>query len=128
MKGKVLIIFFIVENLALAGAFLLRLVGADSDGNAVLFRESSPDGAYVLDITEIGTPTFPFGPDRVGVALYDKEAPDQRVTFMADVRNDGARAEFEATWLDDGAQIVLRGDEQPAAYYVLPFKSLSDPR
>ena len=40
--------------------------------------------------------------------------------------NDGARGEYEIEWLDDGVQIILSGEEQPTAYYILPYKTLEE--
>lgn len=126
MKGKILKIFFIIENLVLAFALILCLLLADSNKTTELFREYSPDREYILYITEIGTPAWPFGADRVRITLYKSEFPDQSVSFLADVRNDGARAEYEVTWLDNGVQIALSGEEQLTSYYILPFKTLSE--
>ena len=42
------------------------------------------------------------------------------------VANDGARGEYEIEWLDDGVQIILSGEEQPTAYYILPYKTLEE--
>ena len=42
------------------------------------------------------------------------------------VANDGARGEYEIEWLDDGVQIILLGEEQPTAYYILPYKTLEE--
>ena len=47
-------------------------------------------------------------------------------SFKADVANDGARGEYEIEWLDDGVQIILSGEEQPTAYYILPYKTLEE--
>lgn len=126
MKQKLLRIFFIVENLALVVALTLCLLFAYLNKNTELFREYSPTCEYVLCITEIGMPAWPFGSDCVRVTLYESDSPDKSVSFEADVRNDGAQAEYEVTWLDDGVQIALSGEEQLTSYYVLPFKTLSD--
>lgn len=126
MKQKVLRIFFIIENLAIVVALTLYLSFAYFNKNTELFREYSPTGEYVLYITEIGTPAWPFGSDRLRVTLYESGSPDESVSFTADVRNDGAQAEYKVTWLDDGVQIALSGKEQLTSYYVLPFKTLSD--
>ena len=34
--------------------------------------------------------------------------------------------EYEIEWLDDGVQIILSGEEQPTAYYILPYKTLEE--
>lgn len=49
-----------------------------------------------------------------------------RASFKADVANDGERGEYEIEWLDDGVQIILSGEEQPTAYYILPYKTLEE--
>lgn len=125
MKEKILKIIFIIENFVLVIALLLCLLLSYLNKNTELFREYSPNREYVLYITEIGTPAWPFGPDRVKITMYKSEAPDQCVSFRADVRNDGAPAGYEVTWLDDGVQITLSGEEQPTSYYILPFKTLN---
>lgn len=126
MKGKILKIIFIIENLILAFALILCFLLSDANKITELLRESSPNQEYILYIGEIGTPAWPFGADRVRITLYKSEFPDQSVSFLADVRNDGARAEYEVTWLDDGVQIALSGEEQLTSYYILPFKALSE--
>lgn len=95
-----------------------------------LFRELSPDGNYTLVIMAVGEPGFSFGTDQLEVTLFEmipeSKSPSKyyRVSFRATVANDGARAEYKVEWLDDGVQIALSGEEQPTAYYVLPFKKL----
>ena len=92
-----------------------------------LLRETSPNGDYVLYIEELGEPDWPFGVDHLRVTLREnKESDTDRVSFEADVSNDGGRACCEIEWLEDGVQIALKGSEQPTAYYVLPFKTLDD--
>lgn len=49
-----------------------------------------------------------------------------RASFKADVANDGARGEYEIEWMDDGVQIILSGEEQSTAYYILPYKTLEE--
>jgi len=107
---------------------LLSVESADKE----LFRELSPDGNYTLVITAVGEPSFPFGTDQLKVTLFEtvheSEGPRRyyRASFRANVANDGARAEYKVEWLDDGVQIALSGEEQPTAYYVLPFKTLDE--
>lgn len=124
MKRKILKILFIAENLILVLALISSFIWAYLNKNTELFREYSPNREYVLCITEIGTPAWSFGSDRIKITLYESDSPDQSVHFFADVRNDGARAGYEVTWLDDGVQVALKGEEQPTAYYILPFKAL----
>lgn len=97
-----------------------------------LFRETSLDGNYTILICEVGVPDFPFGSDHLKITLFesvpDSEGPRAyyRVSFTADVATDGSSAAYKVEWLKDGAQITLIGEEQPTAYYILPFKTLDD--
>ena len=90
-----------------------------------LFRETSPSGDYVLYIEELGEPDWPFGADHLRVALFENNKNQYyRVSFHADVSNDGAPADFEVEWMKDSVQVILKGSEQPDAYYILPFRTL----
>ena len=92
-----------------------------------LLRETSPDGNYHLFIDEIGIPNWPFGDDHLSISLYEGEgAVLYRVSFDADVANNGRTASFEVEWMEDRVQIALKGSKQPTAYYVLPFITLDD--
>lgn len=101
-------------------------------GQTEIFREESPDGKYTLKIDEIGTPDFPFGNSHLEITLFEMPPEDERpglyycASFKADVANDGARGEYEIEWLNDGVQIILSGEEQPTAYYILPYKTLEE--
>lgn len=98
--------------------------------NTELLREASPDEKYMLVIWEVGEADFPFGDDHIKVTLYEvtpqQKFPFYTVSFTAAVANDGAPASYQVEWLEDGVQIALIGEEQPTAYYVLPFKTLND--
>lgn len=48
MKGKILKIFFIIENLVLAFALILCLLLSDTNKTTELSRESSPNQEYIL--------------------------------------------------------------------------------
>ncbi len=90
-----------------------------------LARETSPDGKWAILITELGEPDWPFGDDHLQVQMWENtEDPKDsryRVSFEADVANDGARASWEIRWLEDGVQVLLIGSEQPDALYELPY-------
>ena len=121
MKTKAMKIALIVETAilllaALAGCLLLT--GRSKE----LLRESSPDGRYTLSVTELGEPDWPFGADHLRVRLWASgRSDDFRVSFSADVANDGAEAAFDVQWQSDGVRVTLRGSEQPDAVYFLPF-------
>lgn len=90
-----------------------------------LLRETSPNGNYVIVINEIGEPDWPFGADHIEVRLFENmNVNGYRVSFEADVHNDGGHAGYKVEWFDNGVQIALSGEEQPTAYYFLPFKTL----
>jgi len=92
-----------------------------------LVREVSPDGRYTVQLLQDGMPAFPFGPDHISVTLFENTFERDsyyRVSFSATVANDGAPAEYEIEWLEDGIKVTLRGREQPEAVYILPFETI----
>lgn len=133
MRKWVLPILLAVESMVLVLAILIGyLLYGGEYKETELFREKSPDGSYAILIREVGVPDFPFGSDHLRVTLYET-IPDgeklrsfYRASFTADVATDGAPAAYKVEWLEDGVQIALIGQEQPTAYYILPFKSLGD--
>lgn len=151
MKQKTLVILLIIETAILALVLLEHYTelknenkyiqnsednntSGDLDmlGETEIFRETSPNGNFVVYIEEIGAPDFPFGKAHLQVTLFEVIPEDEspgvyyRASFKADVANDGASADYEIEWLDDGVQIALIGSEQPTAYYILPFRTLDD--
>lgn len=148
MKQRTLVTLLIIETVILAFVLLgkgtsgyenTQNAGDDStniswnvSGQTEIFREESPDGKYTLKIDEIGTPDFPFGNSYLEITLFEMPPEDERpglyycASFKADVANDGARGEYEIEWLNDGVQIILSGEEQPTAYYILPYKTLEE--
>lgn len=133
MRKRVLLILLAVESMVLVLAILIgHLLYVGEFKETELFREKSPDGGYGIRICEVGVPDFPFGSDHLKVTLYET-IPDgeklrafYRASFTADVATDGAPAAYKVEWLEDGVQIALIGEEQPTAYYILPFKTLDD--
>jgi len=127
MKQRILKILLLIETLIIASAVLWTCFTFVNSKKTELLRETSPDGNYLLIIQELGTPDWPFGADHLIVSLYEQNTePRYRVSFQADVSNDGCMADYEIEWLEEGVQIVLIGSEQPTAYYVLPFKTLNE--
>lgn len=150
MKQKILVILVIIETAILVLVLLNYYtelknknniqnsednnISSDLDmsGKTEIFREASPDGNFVVYIEEIGVPDFSFGKAHLQVTLFEVIPEDEspgvyyRASFQADVANDGAPADYEIEWLDNGVQIALIGSEQPTAYYILPFRTLDD--
>lgn len=148
MKQKTLVALLVIETIILT----LVLLGKSTDeknsiqnseesnvnntwaasGETEIFREESPDGRFTLKIDEIGNPDFPFGNSHLEITLFEMIPEDERTgqyyraSFKADVANDGARGEYKIEWLDDGVRIALSGEEQPTAYYILPFETLDN--
>ena len=151
MKKNILVGLLIIETVIIFLGLLSHLTGysGESDdldkaleirydrllteaGETELLRELSPDGNYTLLIRALGAPRFPFGKDELEVTLFEMIPENERpgvyysASFRADVANDGCRAEYKVEWLEDSVQIALSGQEQPTAYYVLPFKTLKE--
>lgn len=127
MKQRILKILLLIETLIIVSVVLWGCFTFMNSKTTELLRETSPDGNYLLIIQELGTPDWPFGADHLKISLYEQNAePRYRVSFQADISNDGCTASYEIEWLEDSVQIALIGSEQPTAYYVLPFKTLID--
>lgn len=127
MKSWAFKILLSIETLIIVLEVLLFCFALITNGKTALLWETSPDGDYLLIIQELGEPGWPFGDDTLRISLYgSKSVHFYRVSLDADVANNGMQASFEVEWLEDGVQIVLMGCEQPAAYYILPFKTLPD--
>lgn len=127
MKQKVLKILVCVETSIIVLFVLWCAFSLKTSETKELLREISPNGDYVIVINEKGEPDWPFGADHIEVRLFENTSADRyRVSFEASVSNDGARAGYEVEWSDGGVQIALSGEEQPTAYYFLPFKTLEN--
>ena len=127
MKSKVLKIAFCIETIIIVVFIICFLFSVRAENTTELLREISPNGDYVIVINEKGEPDWPFGADHIEVRLFENTGGDgYRISFEAEVHNDGGRAGYKVEWLDDSVQIVLSGEEQPAAYYILPFKTMND--
>lgn len=127
MKSKVLKIAFCIETIIIVVFIICFLFSVRAENTTELLRETSPNGDYVIVINEKGEPDWPFGADHIEVRLFENTGGDgYRISFEAEVYNDGGRAGYKVEWLDDSVQIVLSGEEQPAAYYILPFKTMND--
>ena len=123
MKNKVLKALLIIETLLIMLVVLYECFSLKKAKETELLRENSPNCDYVLCISEIGTPDWPFGKDHLYIMFYEKDnVANYRISFYADVANDGVQAGYHVEWLDKGVLIVLKGSEQPNAYYFLPFK------
>ena len=123
MKSRILKILLIAETIIIATAAVYACVVFSGSKKTELFRETSPDGGYLLVIEELGSPDWPFGNDHLRVTLYGTEENSYRASFKADVANNGVQAGYEVSWAQNGVQIVLSGSEQPTAYYMMPFKT-----
>lgn len=126
MKTRALKVLLLIETFIIV-LQVLWLCFAFKTKGTILLRETSPDGNYRLFIEEIGIPNWPFGDDHLRISLYEGEHADlYRVSFDADVANNGRTAAFEVEWMEDRVQIALKGSKQPTTYYILPFKTLDD--
>lgn len=68
-----------------------------------------PDGEHTLVVSYMGDPIFPYGADRVKVAVY--EGKKVIASKVYEVYNDGARAEVMVKWKKRYAVVMLSGDE-----------------
>lgn len=123
MKNMILKVIVLIETLVLILCILYVFLAIIRSGKTELLRETSPNGEYILTITEIGLPDWPFGKDHLAINFFDKDDfATYRISFSSDVANDGCKAGYEVEWLEEGVLIMLKGSEQPTAYFILPYK------
>lgn len=127
MKSRIFKVLLSIETFIIVLEVLWFCFAFITNGKTELLRETSPNGDYLLVIQELGEPGWAFGSDHLRVLLYEKKSAHfYKVSFDADVANNGMHASFEVEWMEDGVQIALKGCEQPTAFYILPFKTLPD--
>ena len=127
MKSASLKVLLTVETMFVIVTLVVLIVNIAQSKETELFREVSPDGNYVLYITEIGKPTINY--DKLRITLYNEASKNlalYRASFMAYVWNEGSPAKFDVKWTEPGAFVTLRGSGQPTAYYILPYPSIVD--
>ncbi len=131
MKKRIIPVLHAIEILILLLVMLIGCYVFVTKYKATeLCRESSPDEKFFVLVQEIGEPGFPFGSDRIEVTLFEKRSeeypfkPFYMVSFTADIPTDGTKAGYRVEWLDDGVQVVLRGEKGREYYYILPFKTI----
>ena len=113
--------------LALAIAFVVLIHIAWNGGfNALSRREiatyTSPDGEYILEFEQLGSPAWPFGPADVQLTLRTgKGVYIDRINTQ--VYNDGGSAQpgniLSIQWGEDSVTIILCRGEQPDQGYIL---------
>jgi len=127
MKKRALKFICLIETIFIILVILYECFAFMNSKETEILRETSPNGDYVLCISEIGTPDWPFGKDHLFIMFYENDnLENYRISFSADVANNGCKASYEIEWLEEGVLIALKGSEQPTAYYILPFKTLNE--
>lgn len=128
MKKRLFKVLFIIETAFIVLLMLYICFIFATNQQTELYSGVSPDGKYKLFINELGDPDWPFGDDHLEIRMYEPDNPGggYRVSFRADVSNNGMQASCKVEWREDSVQIVLLGCEQPTAYYILPFQMSED--
>ena len=122
MKSIRVKILLVLETIFVTLTFVVLIVNIVQSKETELFREVSPDGNYVLYITEIGKPTI--ANDKLRITLHNETSKNPALyhaSFTTDVWNEGRRAKLDVEWTDTGALITLKGSGQPNAYHILPY-------
>lgn len=127
MKSKALKIAFCLETIVLVVLIVLIFFSVRTKRTTELLRETSPNGDFVIVVSEKGEPDWPFGPAHVEVSLFETGDSGYRVSIESEVHNDGGHAGVQVAWLEESVQIVLSGKEQPDAAVLLPLRTLTDP-
>ena len=123
MKKNLFRGLIILEKLALlASITLLFFVYMFRWHRSPRLEETSPDGAYQLEILNVGS-TVPFTPQKIEVVLFQIQNRFYRTEFRTQIVDDGGPGQIETLWLDDSVRLTFSGQEQSPSVYILPFPS-----
>lgn len=89
---------------------------------AEIDRSVSPDGTRELLFQSVGEPDFPFGVSHARLVL--RQGKRTVVKRTVEVFNDGAMLfpeNWRVSWQGDRVEIILSGEEQEDASYILYF-------
>lgn len=133
IKTTILTIIIIIETIVLLislaySTFLFTYTDAETEW----FKETSPDGQFVVSCYKIGTPLF-FSPQDLKICFHEAKSVKVEdindVWFETDIANDGQTlydVNYSIEWLEDSVKIMLIGDESKSVFVIPYYRDLED--
>ena len=111
-------LLLLITGALLVGGFLYTTKYKISD----IASSLSSDGLYELLYQSVGEPDWPFGDSHAQFVL--KRNGKIITKYQFDVANDGSILypdSWRVTWKENGAEVLISGEEQPDILYTLSF-------
>ena len=133
IKTTILTIIIVIETIVLLillaySTFLFACKDAETEW----FKETSPDGQFVISCYKIATPLF-FSQQDLKLCFH--EAKSRKVEDINDVlietyiANDGKTLydiNYSIEWLEDSVKIMLIGEESQSVFVIPYYKNLEE--
>ncbi len=126
-KYNILRVLTVVQSALILVAVVIILFSGviNNDEEYLLDKSYSEDGAYTIEIFEVGSPTI-FRPNRVKAYYRDSDHRHGTAVFTAEVNNGEkplAKKNFDLEWNGDTAVLYLVGSEQTKTKYEINFET-----
>ena len=133
IKTIILTIIIVIETIVLLillaySTFLFACKDAETEW----FKETSPDGQFVVSCYKIGTPLF-FSSQDLKLCFHEAKSVKvediNHVCFETDIANDGQTlydVNYSIEWLEDSVKIMLIGDESKSVFVIPYYKNLEE--
>lgn len=133
IKTTILTIIIIIETIVLLISLVYStFLFAYTDAETEWFKETSPDGQFVVSCYKIGTPLF-FSQQDLKLCFH--EAKSGKVENINDlwfetyIANDGQTlhdVNYSIEWLEDSVKIILKGDESQSVFVIPYYRYLEE--
>ena len=122
---KKILVAVLILLFAAVLSFVCLVIYEEQFRKEEVYRQSSPDGAYVFVLSQVGSPGWPFGPVKAQIEVRISTGKRMDKESIV-VHTDGGRlSEYnieKIQWHDTFLEVVCRGEDGDAAY-VLEFAS-----
>ena len=133
IKTTILTIIIIIETIVLLISLAYStFLFAYTDAETEWFKETSPDGKFVVSCYKIGTPLF-FSPQDLKLCFHEAKSVKVEdindVWFETDIANDGKTLygiNYSIEWLEDSVKIMLIGDDKQKVIVIPYYKNLEE--
>ena len=112
---RILISLVLISIILFVSVFIYE----DQFAKREVYRESSPNGEFVLVLYQVGQPGWPFGPVKAQIKILNSEGKTIDKEAIV-IHTDGAQLnEFyidEVCWSDNTIEVVCSGEDGTASY------------
>lgn len=133
IKTTILTIIIIIETIVLLISLAYStFLFAYTDTETEWFKETSPDGQFVVSCYKIGTPLF-FSQQDLKLCFHKAKSGKVEnindLCFETYIANDGQTlydVNYSIEWLEDSVKIMLIGDESQSVFVIPYYRYLEE--